>query len=236
VNNLFGLFTRKERWGLSRRGWLLFGVLGFSSAIFVLFNVQPFLAETAPVKANVLVVEGWIHDYAIRAAIAEFQAGAYHQVYTTGGPVDGISRYVNDYQTTASVGADLLRANGVPAESVQIVPSRVMSRDRTYSAALALRGWFQEHNMVVPSVNVLTEDVHARRTHLLFQEALGRNVKVGIIAVSNPGYDPKHWWRYSVGLKEVVSEGCAYLYAKILFHPPNLSEGGEVTNLAGSKS
>ncbi len=57
-------------------------------------------------------------------------------------------------------------------------------------------------------INVLTEDAHARRTWLLFQEALGRDMlKVGIIAVPSPDYDPSRWWRTSAGVREVLDEG-----------------------------
>jgi len=220
---LFGLFTRRERWGLSWLSWLILVLFGLSTAILLLLNIQPFLAETHPVSTNILVVEGWIHDYAIRAAVEEFRAGSYEHVYTTGGPVKGNGVYINDYQTSASVGAELLRTNGLPKELLQMVPSRVMNRDRTYGAAVALRNWFRERNIAVRSINVLTEDVHARRTRFLFQEALGKNVKVGIIAVSNPDYDAKHWWRYSQGLKDVVSEGIAYLYTKFFFYPSEAS-------------
>ena len=62
--------------------------------------------------------------------------------------------------------------------------------------AIALRNWFREQNLVVRSLNVLTEDVHARRSRLLFQGALGKDIKVGIIALPNPDYDWRHWWRY----------------------------------------
>ena len=54
--------------------------------------------------------------------------------------------------------------------------------------------------MPVHSINVLTEDAHARRTWLLYQKAFGKNVTVGIIAVSNPDYNPKYWWPYSDGV------------------------------------
>jgi len=57
---------------------LLIGVL-------VLKGVYPFLAITHRVDANTLVVEGWIHDYAIREAVEEFRRGSYHQILTTGG-------------------------------------------------------------------------------------------------------------------------------------------------------
>lgn len=184
-----------------------------------LFCVYPFLAVTHRVDTNVLVVEGWIHDYAIRAAVEEFRNDRYQRVFTTGGPVEGTGGYINDYNTAASVGADLLKKNGLSNETVQMVPSRVMDRDRTYSSAIALRNWFREHNMPVAGINVVTEDLHARRTRLLFEKALGHDAAVGIIAVTNPDYDSRHWWRYSQGVKDVVSETVAYLYAKLLFYP-----------------
>jgi len=216
---LWGMFTRKERWGLSWRGRLILILLGFSTAVLFLWNAQPFLAETHRVNSNILVVEGWIHEYAIRAAEKEFETGRYERVVTTGGPVTGIGHYVNDYQTSASVGADLLKNAGVPSEFVQMVPSRLMDRDRTYGSAVALREWLHEHNMPEHSINVLTEDAHARRTRLLFQKALGKNVTVGIIAVPNPDYDARRWWRYSEGVKDVGSEAFAYIYARFFFHP-----------------
>ena len=191
--------------------------------------IYPFLAVTDRVDANVLVVEGWIHEYAIRTAVREFQGNHYGRIFTTGGPVDGAGGYVNDYQTVASVSADLLRKDGVANDSVQMVPSRVMERDRTYASAVALRHWFHAHNLPVRKINVVTEDVHARRTRLLFQKALGDNVTVGIIAVPNPDYDSKHWWRYSEGVKDVLGEGIAYLYARFLFYP---SEGSDLEETA----
>jgi hypothetical protein len=44
-------------------------------------------------------------------------------------------------------------------------------------------------------------------------------VTVGIIAVSNADYNPKQWWRYSDGVREVIGESIAYIYAKFLFYP-----------------
>jgi uncharacterized SAM-binding protein YcdF (DUF218 family) len=214
-----GIFVRKERWGLSWRGRLIVALLGVLTGVLLLLTAEPFLAETHRVNSDTLVVEGWIHEYAIREAVEEFRRGSYQRVLSTGGPVVGNGGYVNDYQTSASVGADELKKRGVPSQMVQMVPSRVGNRDRTYASAVALREWFREHDMTVNSLNVLTEDTHARRTHLLFEKALGKNVTVGIIAVPNPDYDARRWWKYSEGVKDVVSEGIAYLYARLLFIP-----------------
>jgi len=185
----------------------------------VLFNIQPFLAITDRVEANILVVEGWVHPYAIRVAVQELKSHPYERVFTTGGPVVGKGGYINDYQTSASVGADLLKEAGLPASLVQMVPSHVSGRDRTYSSAIALRDWFHKHNLQVRSLNIVTEGAHARRTRLLFEEALGRDVKVGVIAVPSPDFDARHWWYYSEGLEEIVGEGLGYLYAKFFFYP-----------------
>jgi uncharacterized SAM-binding protein YcdF (DUF218 family) len=216
---IWGLLTRKERLGLSRRGWLI----GFTAVLLVFslfwFRVYPFLAVTHRVDTNILVVEGWVHEYAIRAAVEEFRRGSYQRIFTTGGPVEGPGGYTNDYNTSASVGADLLRKNGLRNGSMQMVPSRVMDHDRTYGSAVALRNWFREHNMPVSGIDVVTEDLHARRTRLLFQKALGDKVAVGVIAIPNPDYDAEHWWRYSAGVKDVVSETAAYVYASLLFCP-----------------
>jgi uncharacterized SAM-binding protein YcdF (DUF218 family) len=203
---------------LSWRGWLLVTSAGLAAAYFAFLSVHPFLAVTHRVNTNVLVVEGAIQRYAIRAGAEEFKNGSYERIFTTGGPENGNGGYVNDYYTSASVAAESLKKLGIPKDVIQMAPTHVLGRERTYNSAIALRDWFRDHNLAIHSFNVLTEDCHARRTQLLYQEALGKSVTVGIIAVSNPDYDPKDWWRYSDGVREVIGESIAYIYAKFFFH------------------
>ena len=99
-----------------------------------------------------------------------------------------------------------------------MIPSHVNGRERTFSSAIALRDWFRD-NTPVHTINVVTEGAHARRTRLLYRKAVGRNVTVAIIAVSNADYNPKQWWRYSDGVREVIGESIAYIYAKFFFYP-----------------
>ncbi len=131
----------------------------------------------------------------------------------------GSGGYSNDFNTSASVGAELLVKVGLSPELVQMVPSHVSGRDRTYSSALKLREYFQTNGLAVTSFNVLTEGAHARRTRMLFQKAFGDGVAVGIVAVPDPDYDAAHWWHYSEGVREVIGESIAWLYAAFLFHP-----------------
>ena len=75
-------------------------------------------------------------------------------------------------------------------------------------------------------MNVVTEDTHARRTRLLFAKAFGPDISIGIIALPNPDYNAKRWWRYSEGVEQVIGESIAYVYAKFFFYPsaPNSNE------------
>jgi hypothetical protein len=68
----------------------------------------------------------------------------------------------------------------------------------------------------------LTQGAHARRTRLLYQKAFGKNVAVRVIAASNPDYDSAKWWRYSDGVREVISESIAYIYARFFFYPSRI--------------
>lgn len=219
TRKLWGTISREERWGLSGKGWIVAFVLLVTAAILLLVTIHPFLVVTHRVDAKILVVEGWIHEYAIRVGAEEFRNGDYEKVYTTGGPVSGSGGYTWDADTSANVGAGGLRKCGINSEQVQMVPSHFIGRDRTYNSAVALRDWFREQRMAVDSINVVTENTHARRTRLLFQKAFGDKVRVGIIAAANPDYEPKRWWRSSDGFREVISESIAYIYAKFFFHP-----------------
>jgi hypothetical protein len=223
-----GILERKPRWGLTAKGWLVVVMLAVVAGLTGLCCLRPFLAVTQRVETRTLAVEGWSHDYAFEAAAKEFKTGAYDRVFATGGPIVGQGGYINDAHTYASIGAQKLVAFGIPKECVQMAPSRVIARDRTYGSAEALRDWLKAHNLTASSLNVMTEECHARRSRLLFQEAFGPEVKVGIISVPNPDYDPRYWWRYSDGVRDVIDESVAYLYAKFFFWPAK--EKAEIGN------
>jgi uncharacterized SAM-binding protein YcdF (DUF218 family) len=218
-SKLWGILIRKELWGLSWRGRLLITLIVLIAGWGLTLKIQPFLAVTHRVPAKILVVEGWTHYYGVDAAVKEFNSGHYERILTTGGPEEGMGPSSAIYDTEAWQSAELLEKAGISAKDVQPVPSLSVGRDRTYNAAVTLRKWFREHGLQPRSINVLTEDAHARRTWLLFREALGPGVEVGIISVPNPDYDASHWWRSSDGVREVVDEGIAYVYAKFFFWP-----------------
>jgi uncharacterized SAM-binding protein YcdF (DUF218 family) len=220
-SKLWGVLVRKERWGLSWRGRVVMTLAVLLAGWRLVLGIHPFLAVTHRVNANVLVVEGWTHYYGVDAAVKEFKTGHYERILTTGGPEEGMGTSSAIYDTEAWQSAELLEKAGISTNEIQAVPSRFVGRDRTYNSAVTLRNWINEHNASVTKITVLTEDAHARRTWLLFQEALGPGVEVGIISVPDPDYDASHWWRSSDGVREVLDEGIAYIYAKFFFWPPS---------------
>jgi uncharacterized SAM-binding protein YcdF (DUF218 family) len=204
---------------LSLRGLLVLVVLfGSLGAAFIL-GVYSFLSITEPVEARYLAMEGWIDPKQVVATAQEFRAKQYERVFTTGGPPAGMMDTKDEKDTVAYQGAQRLRAAGIPSECVQAVGCFASERDRTYHAAIALRDWLKANNVTVSKLNLATADIHARRSRLLFQHAFGADVQIGIIAVPTVDYDARHWWRYSQGVRSVVGETIAYLYAVLFFKP-----------------
>lgn len=213
-----GLLLRRECWTLSLGAKALLLVAGIMAVLITIRFIYPFLAVTSKVNGQYLVVEGWIPPETLKYAVAEFKGGDYREILTSGCVVR--DRLDSDVKITyADWAAADLRKLGMPSGLVQAIPCWDERRDRTYSSALAVKTWLEERHSPVESINVMTLGAHARRSHLLYQEAFGHNVKVGVIAIPNPDYNARHWWRYSEGVRDVIGEGIAYAYAKFLFWP-----------------
>jgi DUF218 domain len=221
---LGGLLVRRERWTLSLKAKVLVLVAGIAAGLAVVRFLYPFLAITDKVHGQYLVVEGWIPPETLKYAVAEFKGGDYREILTSGCIVR--DRLNSDVKVTyADWAAADLRKLGIPAGSVQAIPCGEERTDRTYSSALAVKAWLDEHRVPVESLDLVTLGPHARRSRLLYEEAFGRKVKVGVIAIPSPDYDANHWWRYSEGVREVIGEGIGYLYVKFLFWPSGSDQG-----------
>lgn len=195
---------------------MAFGALACAGILTVRL-VHPFLALNRPVDADVLVVEGWIPEYAIARAAEFMRGGRYRHVLTVGGPVSGVPNPANDDDTYAYVALQNFRKLGLVPPQVEMVPTNRASRDRTYQYARDLRSWLERNRVSPHGINVVTLGPHARRTRLLFSRAFDDMVTVGVIPVVDQDYDAAQWWRYSEGVKEVLAESVAYLYARFWF-------------------
>jgi hypothetical protein len=220
--------TNSTCWGLLRRRqclvptWrgLLVGLLGVVVvAVVFVRNIYSFLTPNDPAPGGVLVVEGWVPDWALEATVAEVHRHHYDKVFVTGIPIQKGAPFV-EYHTDAELGAALLVKMGLSSNVVQAVPAPDVRRDRTYACAASLSRWFRDHQFTPTNVNLITEGPHARRSRMLFQRALGKPIKVGTLPVETPNFDSQHWWRSSYGVRSVIGESLAYAYARLLFQTP----------------
>ncbi|WP_293367015.1 hypothetical protein [Microcoleus sp. CAWBG50] len=76
------LIRRREMWAITWEGWVIAIAGLIITMVLILTNIHPFLAVNAPIKADILVVEGWLPDYAVESAIAEFNKGGYRKLVT----------------------------------------------------------------------------------------------------------------------------------------------------------
>jgi len=216
--NFLGLTKRKERCVPTLRGWLVLVLAATFPCVWTFKAIPPFLAPNRPVESRVLAVEGWLPDYALEHALAQFRKNHHELLVVTGPPLEK-GYYLFEYKTYADLGAATLKHLGLEEKMFVAVPSAHTQKDRTFTSGLALKEWLQQNRPSINAVNVVTLGVHARRTWLLFEKALGPDYSVGIIAATDRDYDARRWWSSSYGVRSVVGELIAYVYARFLFSP-----------------
>lgn len=213
----WGCLVRRDGWTLSLRGKLLLFAITGGFVLFAGWQAHPFLALTCPVDSKCLIVEGWIPDYALDEAVLEYRRGGYLMLLTTGSIANDGWNDTPKY-TSADWAAGRLNDRGL-ANVVVAIPNREIRGDRTYHSALAVRRWIDRHHAPIHAVNVVTVGTHARRTRLLFQKALGSEIKVGIISIPDRKFDSERWWESSDGVRDIANEAIAYFYSRFFFWP-----------------
>lgn len=206
------LVQRVELWIPTWQGWLLLAIAVCLAGAATIRGIYPFLAISQPRDADIAIVEGWIPDEVLKVIVDDLHA--YRLVITTGFPVY-YGRYLSGYEDFAQVAADTLILFGLAPEKVIPVPYARVERDRTLRSALGVQEWLTRTQIDVRSVNLYSLGPHARRSWLLFQQAL-RPTQVGIIAINPQEYNSRQWWSTSSGTRQVLSEGIGYLYARLV--------------------
>jgi len=201
-------------------GWIALSVTFSLVLVFSILFSHQFLAPTKPVKGEVLVVEGWLPDYALVEVKERFEKGEYRLLATIGGRI-GNGHYLSEYKTWARWTAARLNKLGIlPEKIISTSESVIYKKDRTYYSVLALNERFKKDNLLVKSMDIVSLGVHARRTWFLYKKVFAP-ASVGIIAIQSKSYDPLKWWLYSAGVRGVISEMIAYLYVRVIFSPPS---------------
>ena len=127
---------------------------------------------------------------------------------------------MSEFKTWAEIAASTLKNLDFPEDKIMTAPvHKNFKKDRTYHSILALQRRLNKEGFNEASIDVVSLGVHARRTWILFEKIFSP-VNVGIIAITPIDYDTSRWWSSSVGVRSVISEAVAYLYARFIFSPP----------------
>jgi hypothetical protein len=197
-------------------GWILIvAFIGFVTC-FVVLNLYSFLSKTEPIDTQVMVVEGWMPVFALEKAAKEFTQKKYSLVFSTGIPIDK-GYFCWREKTFADMGATTMRHLGIDSQAVIAVPGLDSKVDRTFASACALKHWIDSTGKRICAINVISLGPHSRRSRLLFQKALGKKIKVGIVSYPDETYDPRRWWASSNGFKTIIDETVSYAYTKLFF-------------------
>ena len=212
------LVRRREVWTLTWPARLLLLGLVLGGGLLFARQAGRFLAVSEPAGGEYLVVEAWMPTYTYQAAAELWHTGRYRRVIAVRAvPDDAVpGEGVTDYSSVGS----LVRA-GIPREVIVEAAGAGIQKDRTFHSAMNLRHWLESANITKASLDVLTLGPHARRSRLLFRKALGDGFEVGVIAVADRRFDANHWWRTSEGVRSVLGEFLAYLYARFFFDAQN---------------
>jgi hypothetical protein len=198
------------------RGWLAIILILGATGYGAIHELHPFLAPIDPLPDGALVIEGWVDDAGVRKAVQWAEQRHYSPVFVTGGPITKGASF-SEFGNLAEWTASSIRQRSEGRIEPQAVPFEQTSRDRTYTSAIALKAWMQQHGGIPPRFTVFSEGPHSRRSSLLFKKAFGDSAKIGVIASPPENYDAQHWWKSSEGFRTVTDEAIAYLYARLLF-------------------
>ena len=203
---------------LTIQGWLLV-LFALTMLVAVYLSVaQRFLAVSEPIDTKIMILEGWISDAEVSQAMQTLKNKNYNFLLITGAPVTkgGALAPYHDY---AELTLENLKKQGYTANNIIAIPVKLVRKDRTYASAVEVKTWLEQHNRSPAALNIFTSAAHARRTRLLYRKAFGEKTEIGIVALENPDYNPDHWYTSSNGVRVVLGETIAYLYALLFFHP-----------------
>ena len=220
INRLMTFTLTKQHTGrrLTWLGWLLTIILIAGAVFALLANLYPFLAADKAPHDGVMVVEGWIHDFALDEAVDMYKSGNYSRIVCTGTPIETGS-YIQQFESYPEMTAARLLKMGIPEDRIVVTVADENKNDRTYLAAVAMREGIMAYNIGETNLHLVTVGPHGRRSRMLFKKALGKDYNIGVTCLEDSSYASEDWYRCSEGVRAVIGECIAYTYAKLFFHP-----------------
>lgn len=228
-NTMARLYKRRFIYVPTVFGWLLIICILITGAYLSLRHTYSFLAASKPAKSKILVLEGWIDDKCVQHAIDFYRKNGYEYLVVTGVPITQWT-YSSPFSNMADATAGSIRRMYFKDSIYKaIVPSAVL-RDRTYSTAVALKMNMEKWNFPYKDFDLYTVGAHSRRSYLVYKKAFNDGRYIGLIADTDPSFEPEDWYRTSRGFRIVISELISYFYSLLFFHPDEAEFRKLITN------
>ena len=178
-------------------------------AVWAGAGLYPFLARQAPVKSEMLVVEGWMGDDLLLQAAGWAESNGVKKIIATGGPVETGS-WLAEWKTYAEMTKARMEKLGLGQKfKLAAAPAEKVRRGRTRESARALKAAL---GMDRGSFNLASVGPHTRRSWRAFRDEFGDGVEVGSVALAPMEYGRDDWWSCSEGVRSVISESVAFVY------------------------
>ncbi len=204
-----------------------FGVLAMAVLAWW-FEGERFLSATDRLPADVLVVEGWIGPFGVRAAYDEFLSHGYKYVIVTGGMSDQLW---NDKRWSYALeGEKQMVYLGVPRDRLYVAVPVETENQRTFQTAIAVRKVLEDHRLYPKAANIFTLGVHARRSRLVFAKVLGPETATGVVSWLPALYVHENWRSSSEHAVDFLKESVGYLF-ELLFSSGRGFSGNRATRL-----
>ena len=192
----------------------LFAVFVVLFIAWIIFYVEPFLSRSSPVNTDILIVEEWVDQRYMPMAAEVFRKGTYRHIFIVGVP--RIFGPQGGHVDNAGKISHTLIELGIDASLVTEVPTPTKTWHKTWSQASAFRNYLVRSGYQIKAVNVFTVGVHARKSHLLYQRALGPEIQVGVISVRHYKRSSSPWWLSFESVFAVAKNAISYLDALLL--------------------
>jgi hypothetical protein len=213
------LVSKRQRWGLTWYGRLLILLLLAISLQLFTKNIVGFLSSEAPVDAKIMVIEGYVPDFAFPKIIQVFEDEEYDLIVTSGTIYDQ-GFYLSNIHSSAELIEQSLIALGFDASKVVAIPvDPPVLKDRTYHSAKFSYNYIKAHYPETQSVNLVSLGAHSRRSRLLFKMVYEPDIQLGNIVVHYPTVTKDNWYKSSRGFRTVLNECLAYGYVLLFFSP-----------------
>ena len=171
--------------------------------------LYPFLARQAPVRSEILVVEGWMKEGLLDQALAWAESNGVTRIYTTGGPIEAGSRLA-EWKTYAELAKGRLDRRGAGKHfDIVAAPAAEVRRGRTRESARALKAMM---GMERGAFTLASKGPHMRRSWRAYQAEFGSDVEVGSLALVPADYGEADWWKRRKGVQDVAGQTLCYLY------------------------